>query len=335
VLTLAEADAELQRLTLLKKNHLDEQFIARRSVRDLPETVARLSERLAGLTADRATANAHARDPITLGERTWSREDIPAILGGQLEALLRNVRATRRVPLGIYRGLRFGMVLHPQHSPEVYLEGAVILQDTLSRDHHGPRAVLNAIERIANAYGTECAHLRQDLSIAESQLRDYQARLGKPFLHEVYLSELTTMRDQLAVGLSETAQVRGEEAKPTVSEIAERIESLRAEHTIEATTQRIGQRCTSGEEPVTARIRRRTEAKPATATETDSAHPPSEMSPLPETISFPIPKDPLHRRIPSRLGSPTRDHAIESPEVSYRDHIANSRRRDDRQESPS
>ena len=32
VLTHAEADAELQRLTLLKKNHLDEQYVARRSV---------------------------------------------------------------------------------------------------------------------------------------------------------------------------------------------------------------------------------------------------------------------------------------------------------------
>src|SRR6266849_5614116 len=38
VLTLAEADAELQRLTLLKKNHMDEQYVARRSVRDLPGT---------------------------------------------------------------------------------------------------------------------------------------------------------------------------------------------------------------------------------------------------------------------------------------------------------
>src|SRR5207237_10199439 len=36
VLTLAEADAELQRLTLLKKNHLDEQYVASHSVRDLP-----------------------------------------------------------------------------------------------------------------------------------------------------------------------------------------------------------------------------------------------------------------------------------------------------------
>ena len=42
VLTLAEADAELQRLSILKKNHADEQYLARRSFRDLPETIARL-----------------------------------------------------------------------------------------------------------------------------------------------------------------------------------------------------------------------------------------------------------------------------------------------------
>src|SRR5271167_2393196 len=61
VLTLAEADAELQRLTLLKKNHLDEQYVARRSVRDLPGSIANMSERLANLTADEETTKTHAR----------------------------------------------------------------------------------------------------------------------------------------------------------------------------------------------------------------------------------------------------------------------------------
>ena len=62
VLTLAEADAELQRLTLLKKNHLDEQYVARRSVRDLPATIASLSKKhCPQLTADEATAKTHAR----------------------------------------------------------------------------------------------------------------------------------------------------------------------------------------------------------------------------------------------------------------------------------
>lgn len=55
VLTLAEADAELQRLAQLKKNHVDEQYVARRNVRDLPGRIARFSERLAGLEADQGT----------------------------------------------------------------------------------------------------------------------------------------------------------------------------------------------------------------------------------------------------------------------------------------
>src|SRR5712671_208430 len=63
VLTLAETDAELQRLSVLKKNHLDEQYVARRSVRDLPGSIASLSERLANLTRDLTTVAAHAGDP--------------------------------------------------------------------------------------------------------------------------------------------------------------------------------------------------------------------------------------------------------------------------------
>ena len=264
VLTLAEADAELQRLNLLKKNHLDEQYVARRSVRDLPGTIASLSERLSNLTADQATATAHADDPITIGKRRLATRGCRRrILAGQLDALPTNVREKTRVPLGTYRGLRFGMVLHPQWSPEVYLEGATTRLDTLSRDHHGPRAVLNALERLASAYGSECVRVRQDLSIAESQLRDYQARLGKPFLHDAYLSELTSLRDQLKAGLSGTAHEPDNEEGPSVSELAEKIKALKAAHTIEATPQRVRQKHSSAEEPVTARIRRRTEAIPA------------------------------------------------------------------------
>jgi N12 class adenine-specific DNA methylase len=263
VLTLAEADAELQRLTLLKKNHLDEQYVARRSVRDLPGMIASLSGRLSNLTTDHDTADAHADDPITIGKRIWPREDVPAVLAGHLDALPRNVRETTRVPLGVYRGLQFGMVLHPQFPPDVYLEGTVTRQSGLSRDHQGPRAVLNNLERLANAYGSECVRVRQDLTIAESQLRDYQARLGKPFSHDTYLSELTSARDQLKAGLSASAHAAGSESGPSVSELAEKIKSLKSANSIEGTPQRVRQKHSSAEEPITARIRRRTEALPA------------------------------------------------------------------------
>src|SRR5215831_2770193 len=85
VLTLAEADAELQRLAVLKRNHADEQYLARRNVRDLPATIDLLSERLANLSADLATATAHAADPTTIGNRTVPREDVPGVLGGRLD----------------------------------------------------------------------------------------------------------------------------------------------------------------------------------------------------------------------------------------------------------
>ncbi len=263
VLTLAEADAELQRLNLLKKNHLDEQYVARRSVRDLPGTIAKLNERLSKLTADEATATAHAADPVTIGKRAWSQKDAPAALADQIDRLPRNVRETTRVPIGTYRGLRFGMVMHPQFPPDVYLEGAITRLSTLSRDHQGPRAVLNALERLATGYGSECVRVRQDLAIAESQLRDYRERLGKPFAHDTYLSELTSLRDQLKAGLSATAHDPSNQNGPTVSELAERIKALKAANTIETTPQRVQRKQAAAEEPITARIRRRQEADSA------------------------------------------------------------------------
>jgi hypothetical protein len=143
------------------------------------------------------------------------------------------------------------------------------------------------VERLANTYASECDRVREDLSIAEAQLHDYHARLGKPFLHDAYLSELTSVRDQLKAGLSATAHVQGDEAKPTVSELAEKIKTLKAAHSIEATPQRARQKHSSAEEPVTARIRRRTEALPATdaAIQPEIAASPTDTSALSETTA--------------------------------------------------
>ena len=107
----------------------------------------------------------------------------------------------------------------------------------LSRDP-GPRAVLNALDRLADTYEAQGATARKDLAIAEGQLRDYQARLGREFTHEAYLTELTALRDQLKAGLSDAKPEPGVDPAPPVAELAERIKALRAAHTIEAPPQR-------------------------------------------------------------------------------------------------
>jgi hypothetical protein len=291
----------LQRLTLLKKNHLDEQYVARRSVRDLPTTIASLNERLTSLTADETTAMAHARDRITIGKQTWSHQDAPNVLGCKLDALPKNVSETTRVPLGIYQGLHFGIVRHSQFPPDIYLEGASNRRYTLSRDHQGPRAVLNALERLATGYGSECVRVRQELAIAESQLRDYQARLGKPFAHEAYLSELTTLRDQLKLALSGVNTDSDDESGPNAFGLADKIKALKAANTIEATPQRVRQKHSTAEEPVTARIRRRAEATPTSSQAIES-------DPTPDAGSA--------------AASPSVENSCGKPEMKFEDRIA-------------
>ena len=283
VLTLAEADAELQRLTLLKKNHLDEQYVARRSVRDLPATIASLSERLTKLGHGRS--NRH-------GPRRRPDHHQQACLPTRGRARRPGRPARRLAPE------------RPRHDPRSarHLSGPAL--------RHGPASAIPArcvpgrcdypsVHAVAGApgaagrperpgtagrgYGSECDHVRQDLAIAESQLRDYQARLGKPFLHDAYLSELTTLRDQLKAGLSGTTPEPDGEEQPAASELAQKIKALKAAHSIEATPQRIRQKHSSAEEPVTARIRRRREAVHASdpAARPDAAASVAGAAPLP------------------------------------------------------
>jgi hypothetical protein len=255
VLTLAEADAEIQRLNVLKKNHSDEQFLARRSLKQLPETIQTLTQRLANLTADMQTAAAHADDPVVIGGQRCLRDNVRDVLGQALDSLPRHVSQLRRFSLGTFRGLRFGIALHPHFPPEVYLEGAATRLDTLSHDHHGPRAILNAVERLAGNYRVVCNSVQQELAIAESQLRDYEVRVGAPFAQAAYINELTALRDRLKAGLSGTAPQPDSDEVP-IAELAERIKSLKDARAIEATPERASTRGAAAEEPVTARIRR-------------------------------------------------------------------------------
>jgi hypothetical protein len=151
-------------------------------------------------------------------------------------------------------------VLHSQFPADVYLEGTITRSYTLLRDHQGPRAVLNALERLVTGYASESVRVREALSIAASQLRDYHARLGKPFVHDAYLAELTGLRDQLNAGLSASNHQPDKEEGPTASELADKIKALKAAKSIEATPQRVRQKQSTAEEPITSRIRRRAES---------------------------------------------------------------------------
>ena len=291
VLTLAEADAELQRLAILKKSHADEQYLARRSLRELPDTIARTMRRVRELDRDLETLAAHTNDALTLDDRNIYGDDMQA-LGVRLKALPEKVRDTRQIPLGKFRGLSFGLILHSQGSREVFLEGATTRQALLSRDSQGPRAILNALDRLAATYEAQCSVAGKELAIAEGQLRDYEARLGEPFVHDVYHRELTQLRDQIRTALSDPAPEPGAESLPSAAELSERIQALKAGHTIDPAPDRQSKRSVrAAEAPVTTRIRERTSVpiiEPDTDLPTPVAAPATQAAkPNPSNLTLP------------------------------------------------
>ena len=241
VLTLAETDAELQRLAILRKNHHDEQYLARRNLRDLPDSIKHLTKRVDGLTADMATMAANAGMLTTEG------------IGERMKRMPEKVSETYRTRLGTFHGLEAGIVLHALGGGEVYLDGTVRCRETLMSDNPGPRAVLNALKRLANGYAGDIRHLRADIAIKEGQLREHEGRIGKPFAHDGYASGLADLRDELKLGLSE----KPPEGGTSTAELAEQIRKLRGLVTVEAAPERNARNVARAERPVTARIRER------------------------------------------------------------------------------
>jgi hypothetical protein len=144
------------------------------------------------------------------------------------------------------------------------VEGATTRFAMLSREFHGARAIVNAVERIVQHYDTERDKTRQDLAIAQGQQRDYQARLGAEFAHEGYRFHLKELRDQLEKALSVTEKTPENEALPSVGELVGRIKALKEANTIESTPERSSsRRSATMEEAVTTRIRNRAQAQAA------------------------------------------------------------------------
>jgi len=96
-----------------------------------------------------------------------------------------------------------------------------------------------------------------------------------------------------------------------VSELADRIKALKAANTIEAAPQRARQKHSSAEEPVTARIRRRTEALPASdpAIQPDAAAPGAGAAATPEAG----------------------ENSPNKPQMTFQERIAMERRRQDQE----
>ena len=104
---------------------------------------------------------AHERDPVTIGQKRYAKEDVQSALEVKLKGVSMNPWRYKCVELGMYRGLKFSLDLSPHENPAVCVEGAVTRFEPLSREHRGPRAIMNAVARLVDSYGDERAQSRK------------------------------------------------------------------------------------------------------------------------------------------------------------------------------
>ena len=171
-LTLAETDAELQRLAVLEEETTrDEQYLARRSVRDLPDSIERL-KRAAGWYSPptQATMKAHEHDGLTVAGRAG---DPLAALGHALDALPFSVGAD----LPLSAGHLPGPAVRNGDAPAMDA-GGFHRGGNNAEGHTVPRAPgaeggLSTCPDLdlAGGYGVESERTRQDLGIAEGRLQ--------------------------------------------------------------------------------------------------------------------------------------------------------------------
>ncbi len=243
------------------------------------------------------------------------------LLDARIDALPLTVQQTRRFPFGRYRGLDYGMVLHPNGAADVFLEGTLVRHGELSREHRGPRAVFNAVERLLAGSAGQLDATRQEQEISEGQLRDHQARLGAAFPHDAYLDELAELRDRLKSGLSQAVPQPGSEG-PSVAKLAEQIRQLKASHSVEAAPVRTTARRMTGEEPVTSRIRRKRIMPTAVTEQQEAPAPAEEPAAAVAAEAGPAEIHPFPTPTPVTPARPQPDH---------RHQVASRRRQDGRQ----
>ena len=94
------------------------------------------------------------------------------------------------------------------------------------------------------------------IGAADTSVKKFAARPGKPFVHAGFVTPLTDSRDRRKLGLSEHPAEGG----TPVAELAQKMEALRAANTVEAAPERVGTlKAARGERPVTTRGRERRE----------------------------------------------------------------------------
>ena len=199
-----DLDIDVQRLRLLKANHLSQRYaLEDRIIKEFPKQIRTFEQMIAGLEADIAQVKAHAHpnedgfSPMVIENVCHSSKKAA---GSAILEVCHNMTSPDPIPLGRYRG--FDMKLHFDSMKREFI---ITLQGELSYPVALGTDVFGNIQRLDNAIDTFPERLqicRSQLENVHQQLEAAKAEVQVPFPKEEELKTKSARLEELNILLN-------------------------------------------------------------------------------------------------------------------------------------
>ena len=196
-------DMEVGKLNMLKASYLSQKYALEDMVlKKYPETITRLTERIAGYEQDLQLATAHRKPQegfagITILEQLYADKEAA---GKAILDVCTKMTGSDAVFLGQYRG--FSLVLSydgPSNEYRMTMKGTLSHTAVLGADVFGN---LTRMDNVIDGLSSKLEAVRAELADTQVQLENARTELAAPFAKEAELAEKTARLKELNILLN-------------------------------------------------------------------------------------------------------------------------------------
>ena len=199
-----DLDIEVQKLKLLKANHLSQRYaLEDQLIRKYPEAISALQQRINGFQSDMellkkgTIPNADGFCPMTIQGRTYTEKKAA---GTALLEVCNSMTSPDPISIGSYRGFQMSLSYDSfDKAFKVSLEGALTHVATLGTDVFGN---IQRMDNVLDSMSEKSANCVEKLENLKLQAENARQEIAQPFPREAELKAKSARLDELNILLN-------------------------------------------------------------------------------------------------------------------------------------
>ena len=203
IIEKCQLEMDVSKLKILHASHLNQKYALEDAIlKEYPQEIKRLTERIAGYKADMATIALHPQNkdtfpPMTIGGKMYAeRADAGAVIIEMCKAMT----SPDPVPLGEYRGFKMSLAFDSMGKEyRVTMSGVFSHTVQLGGDIRGN---ITRIDNELEGFAEPLARCEERLATAQNQLEEAKAEVDRPFPQAQEYTEKTARLKELDILLN-------------------------------------------------------------------------------------------------------------------------------------